>query len=371
MLRLYRGHRVSCGRKSERYRRCRCPIYCEGWLGGEYIRKAIGQTNWENATSVVNEWTAARQIAHFERAIPTVKEAIDKHLADAQGRNLKPESLKNIRSVIEGRFFAFCKSKGYARLRQLDVDAVREFRNELSAHYGSPVSAQKRFEYVRAFVRFCHQSEWMPTNPALVVKPLRVEQRDVETFDQDEIERMLQSADTFTARGKFGAGNRRRIRAMILLLRYSGLRISDASMIARDRLQDDKLSLRTIKTGSLVWCPLPKHVVAALEASASDNPKFFFWNGRGRPTSTVKIWECTFQRVFELANIPDEKAFIHNFRHTFATDLLARGVPMEDVALLLGNSVRIVEKHYSHLAKDRRDRLEQRVRALWSAPGAA
>jgi hypothetical protein len=39
---------------------------------------------------------------------------------------------------------------------------------------------------------------------------------------------------------------------MILLLRYSGLRISDAAVLARERLERDKLSLRTIKTGSNV-----------------------------------------------------------------------------------------------------------------------
>jgi site-specific recombinase XerD len=83
-------------------------------------------------------------------------------------------------------------------------------------------------------------------------------------------------------------------------------------------------------------------------------------------TSAVKIWERTFQRVFELAKIPPGKAFLHNFRHSFATDLLARGIPIEDVAALLRNSVKIVEKHYSHLVKPRRDRLEERVRQLWT-----
>jgi site-specific recombinase XerD len=114
-----------------------------------------------------------------------------------------------------------------------------------------------------------------------------------------------------------------------------------------------------------VWCPLPKHAVEALHASPSDNPRYFFWNGESRPTSAVKVWEGTFQRVFELAQTPEHKAFIHNFRHSFATDLLTHGIPIEDVAALLGNSVKIVEKHYAHLVKARRERLEHRVRELW------
>jgi hypothetical protein len=31
--------------------------------------------------------------------------------------------------------------------------------------------------------------------------------------------------------------------------------------------------------------------VKALNASPSDNNKYFFWNGTGLPTSAVKIWE--------------------------------------------------------------------------------
>lgn len=162
MLRLFRRHGRTCTHKSETYRRCRCPIYVDGWLGGEYIRKALGQTNWDTASRLVIAWTAEQQVGLFEQIIPTIVEAIDKHLADARGRNLKPESFKKIRDVIGSRFLGYCARKGYTRLRQLDVDAIREFRNELTAHYGSAVSAQKRFEYVRAFVRFCHQSGWVP-----------------------------------------------------------------------------------------------------------------------------------------------------------------------------------------------------------------
>lgn len=366
MLRLYRRHRTSCGRHSERYRRCACPIYVEGSLAGEHIRKALDLTSWEAAIDLIARWNAAGQIGGVRIQIPTVAEAVAKLLADAEARNLRPESVKKIRDIIERRFLGYCDRKGYRLLRHLDVDAVREFRNELAQHY-SASAARTRLEYVRAFFRFCHQSGWIPVNPALSVKPPLAPRPSVETFEPEEFDRMLNVADTFTTCGKFREGNRTRIRAMILLLRYSGLRISDAAVLPRNRLDGDKVCLRTIKTGSVVWCPLPASAVEALHRSPSDDSRYFFWNGHCSPLSAVKIWERTFQRVFELATIPEEKAFIHNFRHSFATDLLSRGVPIEDVALLLGNSVKIVEKHYAHCTRLRRERLEQRVRSLWDA----
>ncbi len=57
----------------------------------------------------------------------------------------------------------------------------------------------------------------------------------------------------------------------------------------------------------------------------------------------------------------------HMFRHTVATGLLTRGVPIEDVAILLGHaSPAITAKYYPHFVQARRERLEERVRGLWA-----
>jgi site-specific recombinase XerD len=195
--------------------------------------------------------------------IPTIKEAVEKHLADADGRSLKPESIKRIRDIVERRLLNHCARQGYRLLKQLDVDAVREFRNELVKDY-STNSARKRLEYIRAFFRFCQQSGWMASDPSRLVKSPRGQESPTMPFVQAEIDAMLKAADAFNAKGKFKDGNRRRIRAMVLLLRYSGLRISDAAVLERARLADDKLFLYTQKTGTPVWVPLPPATVQAL-----------------------------------------------------------------------------------------------------------
>ena len=80
--------------------------------------------------------------------------------------------------------------------------------------------------------------------------------------------------------------------------------------------------------------------------------------------SAVKIWERTFQRVFELTKIPDGR--IHRFRDTFAVELLLAGVPIDQVSILLGHSsVKITEEHYSPWVKARQEQLEAAVRKAW------
>ena len=183
-------------------------------------------------------------------------------------------------------------------------------------------------------------------------------------FEPRHIDAVLKAADEFNARGKFRTAIRQRIRAMILLLRYSGLRISDAAVLERSRLKSDKLFLYTQKTGTPVWVPLPPKTVEALSQSPSDNQKYFFWNGNCLPTSAVKIWERTFGTVFEKAKIPD--GTIHRFRDTFAVKLLLTGVPIEQVSVLLGHSsLRVTEKHYSPWVRARQQQLERSVRLAW------
>ena len=61
VLRLYRRHRLSCSHKSERYRRCQCPIYVEGSLAGEQVRKSLDLKSWEAASDLVAKWNATGQ----------------------------------------------------------------------------------------------------------------------------------------------------------------------------------------------------------------------------------------------------------------------------------------------------------------------
>jgi integrase/recombinase XerD len=69
-------------------------------------------------------------------------------------------------------------------------------------------------------------------------------------FSREEVLRILAAVneykDEFPTRG---ADNARRIRALVLLLRYSGMRIGDAVSLAGDRIEGNRLFLYTQKTG--------------------------------------------------------------------------------------------------------------------------
>jgi integrase/recombinase XerD len=374
VLTVYRRHTRDCEfygqpRHARRSRNCRnhCPLWVQGTLGGETVRRTLDLIAWEAASDLVRGWESAGQIGAVRSDVPTLAEAVEKYLADARARRLTDESLKKVLHAVKKLFLTgFCGKYRYRLLRQIGVDQLREFRNQFTPALAAS-TVRNRFALLGGFFRFCQLAGWISTNPVSAVKLPQAKHTPTLPFEEDEIDRMLRAADTFTTKGIFGGGlNRKRVKAMILLLRYSGLRISDAATLERARINGRKLFLYTQKTGTPVWVPLPQHVVDALTACPSTNEKYVFWNGRCLRTSTVKIWETTFHTLFEKANI--DGARVHRFRDTFAVRLLEKGVSIETVSVLLGHSsIAITLKYYRPWVQSLQENLEREVARAWAA----
>ena len=358
MLTIYRRHRKNCKQRTEgrEYRRCLCPIWVDGSLNGVEMRKSLRLRDWQRAQELVRRWEAEGQ--RTEKPSPlTVKEACDKFLADAEARNLREPTLYKYRLLFR-RFQEFAVRHGYPYITDFDVDSVRRFR---ASWPNKNIAARKKLEAFRAFFRFVHDSGWIPTNPTTPLKPPKITEPPTAPFTREEVATILKACDVYPDRG-----NRVRLRALVLLLRYSGLRIRDAATLSRSRIQGDKLFLFTAKTGTPVYCPLPPFLIDALNL-IPERTAYFFWTGNSTPKTAASVWQESLKRLFTLAGVPDGHA--HRFRDTFSVELLLAGVPIERVSILLGHqSVRITEKHYAPWVRARQDQLEADVRRTWEAP---
>jgi integrase len=226
----------------------------------------------------------------------------------------------------------------------------------------------KKLEYLRAFFRFAHECKWIDENPARNLESPRVTQRPTMPFTPEQMTEILAASEKHGNRcrgGKYrGSENVRRIRAFVLLLRHSGLRIGDAVTLKRSRITGDKLFLYTAKTGTPVYLPLPEFVLTALAAIPKISDQYFFWTGESKIDSATGDWQRTLKGVFDIAGIPDGHA--HRFRDTFAVGLLQAAVPMERVSVLLGhNSIKVTERYYSPWVRARQEQLEADVRRSW------
>ena len=101
-----------------------------------------------------------------------------------------------------------------------------------------------------------------------------------------------------------------------LLLRYSGLRISDVSTLERDRVRDGQILLHTQKTGGQVFLPIPNELQQALDAlpcpRGANQNRWFLWNGNISERALVNVVARTLRAVFKRAGV--EGAHAHRFR---------------------------------------------------------
>jgi hypothetical protein len=123
-------------------------------------------------------------------------------------------------------------------------------------------------------------------------------------FTREEMLRILAAMDKYKCEfPKRGAENARRIRALVLLLRYSGMRIGDAVSLTSDRIEGTRLFLYTQKTGTPVNTVLPEFVLNALDIPRDNRRTFLLgapscrtrWVSEGRncDSEVRRGWGCT------------------------------------------------------------------------------
>lgn len=362
MLTAYRRHRKSCRRRDEgrSYRNCMCPIWVDGTLGGVEIRESLKVRDWQRAQGMIREWEAEdRRIS--QPAQMSTEGAWKEFLADLEARKLHESTVRKYK-LLRRQMEAFAQGRGLCFLAGFDLSSVGQFRSEWK---DGPRSSAKKLERLRAFFRFAQKRKWIPENPALDLKAPKITLCPTLPFSREEMVRILAAVDLYKEEmPSHGVENGRRMRGLVLLLRYSGMRIGDAVNLSADRIEGNRLFLYTQKTGVPVNTILPEFVLSALEATPKVTKKYFFWSGIGKLESIVRSWQTRLRKLFTLANVPGGHP--HRFRDTFAVELLLAGVPIERVAILLGHqSVRITEKHYAPWVRSRQEQLEADLVKAW------
>jgi len=346
---------AGCKHRSRRHKHCQCPVWAEGKLHGKRIRQSLDLRNWEAAVRLVRDWEV-----NGPSFSVLVNHAADRFLEDAAARNLAPASLLKYRQVVNAIKHDF----GERTVRSITVDELRTIRQGWTV---SGTTVVKRIEFLRAFFRFCMDSGWIQTNPAKAIKMPKVHRKPTLPFTAEEWEKIMWAVDTYREiHPQSPERIQKKLKAFILLMRYSGIRISDCVMMKRDRIKNGKLFLYAQKTNVPVWVPLPKIVLDALEA-CDEGDEYYFWTPGTKVKTWTTEWEERLKKVFVIAGIPTGHS--HQFRDTFSVSLLEAGVPLETVAILLGNTLKIAERHYAPWVKSRQISLEKSIEKAWRLSG--
>jgi integrase/recombinase XerD len=375
VLRVYTRHYPPCTRIDSGYRRCHCPKWINGTLPtGTFVRLSAQTRSWENAERKARlmELNAdpLRQSPPDLSLRITIEEALQDFLKDEEARKLAKTTTCQSKTLFQQQLLPWAKAQSLSFIDQLTTARLRDFR----ASWGnSPLTTQRKHHRLNAFFDFCIENEWLTRNPAKRMKAVHATSVPTDYFTPDEFQRIV---DGTYAYGDWKGGRdfehrSLRLRALILLMRWSGLSILDAVTLERQRLEGNRLLLYRHKTKVPVFVPIPPEIAAQLNDLPNSNPRYFFWSGNGDPQTAKKGWQRSLRALFKAVNLRTaddrpRRCHPHMFRDTFAVELLLAGVPIDQVSLLLAHSsLRITEKHYAPFVKARQQQLEASVRMAW------
>ena len=164
MLTTFRRHYPPCKHAgvadSRRHRHCQCPIWVQGTLAGQTIKRAVDLRSWQAASDLVRDWEADGEIT-IKPEVPTIRQATDKFLADAAAQNLSPETIRTYRNVLEHRLVAGADPADLFSYASLGSRRCESFRQSWP---DGPNYAAKRARTTADV--YCEAANWVERNPA-------------------------------------------------------------------------------------------------------------------------------------------------------------------------------------------------------------
>lgn len=399
MLNLYRRHRKECqaghlhnscsGEFEERkkgWKRCECPIFLSGTLQGSFKRYNTAHSDWESAETIARQFESAgnwngtpqpssTQLIQTAHASPdssrrvTIADAIRVYLAHKEAEKIEPATLRQHRTFTK-KLTTFAEERGYVMLDQITQADIDLFYASWKLGARAKANALGK---LKSFFRFCARRKWVAidaTDPRSAgpvsgdLKPPKGANREANKapFTDQELLRIIDACDhmpdvAWSSGMRNGVWTGEDVKDFIWVMVYTGLRISDVCLFSMSRVRGNEVFLRAKKNGGDVYAYLPDWLRDRLVARAERCGVRPFVEGSDKLETVTDLWRRRINKIFALAGKFEEPPTPHRFRHTYARILLERGVPVADVADLLGDDEATVRMHYSRWVASRQARL--------------
>lgn len=368
---IFVRHSVNCpaagshaGGGDEQYRRCRCWKWLRWREHGKLHREPTNCRDWTGAErekqKLLKKWEAAAYgLPLTARTNISVAEAGKLHIADKEQQGLQPVSIGKIKRTINA-LVMFCEQHNIMLLNAISPEDLIQYRTSWT-HLKTLDSRKNEQTRLKSFFHWCVTSELLMKNPALKLGAIKGKRKATMPFEPEQMTAILAAIpESLTP---YGA---QRVRALVRLMRWTGLSLRDAVTLAKDELQlvgrEYHVVQRRIKTKVLIDNIIPTDVAEELLALRNSNKGYFFWSGMGTQKSAAGLFDKMLRTVFEKAEIPDGTS--HRLRDTAAVELLKHGVDIRDVSKFLGHSsLKTTEKYYAPWNKAQQKIFDSKIKS--------
>lgn len=224
------------------------------------------------------------------------------------------------------------------------VEHVYRFLGALRERGASAAYQHRRHREVKAFFSWCRRIGEVEVNAFQQVPLVRLEQKVVQPFTQEDVADLLKVLDR---RRYTGCRNY----ALLLFLLDTGVRASECLTVELKDIDEahSRVLIRHGKGLKQRWVGIGERAQRAvrdyIERFRGELPSELFLTARGDAMSSVGTLEVILRRVGKHAGVA--KVHPHRFRHTFATWAIQSGAREIDVQLLLGHADLTMTQRYA------------------------
>jgi integrase/recombinase XerC len=166
---------------------------------------------------------------------------------------------------------AWSEDRGLQRLSEITADVLDQWKAQWKPTAKRPDdrmgrnTAGRHLAKVKAFLRYCQRMGWTQMNAAIQIRAIKAEDSETLPLLGGRYEQVLQATYDYDKAMRPDDRYGPDMRALFELMRWSGLRISDALARERASITANRLTLRTVKSQGKrkLTFVLPDHVIAA------------------------------------------------------------------------------------------------------------
>lgn len=275
----------------------------------------------------------------MERAAPTMAHLCERFLEEYAAQRLKPRTFRDYELTI-ARLVK--PNLGSFRVSDVHRRDIAELHHKLRK---TPYQANRTLALISKIFNIAEIWELRPdgSNPCRHVQkyPERPRNRYLCQSELRELGRVLSECD-------FDGSESSYVVAAFRLLILTGCRLGEIQTLRWNYITSNAMELPDSKTGARrIPLPQPARDVLASLPRTIGHP--FVVEGK-LPNQHITDLQVPWRRIRERANLPSVR--IHNLRHTYASNAVCSGVPLQMVGRILGHSVLQTTLRYAHLADE-------------------
>lgn len=238
---------------------------------------------------------------------------------ELEGRSEK--TIKRYKYIIN-KLLTYCQ----VPIRSITIYHLRRYLMELKKKECADTTIEGVREVFSSFFNWLQKENLIENNPCNNLAPIKCMKKEKLPFSKIDIEKLKESCTN------------ERDKAIICFLLSTGCRISEVTQLNKEDIDFDKKQCKVLGKGNkerIVYIDdITAFMLKRYFITRKDNlPALFI--GKGSDRLTPGGIRALLNKISQIANI--DNVHPHRFRRTLATNLIYHGMPIQEVAKILGH----------------------------------